>query len=619
MFDIPRNPTILAPFLVLLLSSSFALGMSPDERIRAFLEKETREISKKFLAGVTKPEEWEANRGERHRQFLEMLGLWPLPDKTPLEARVTGSREGQGFRVENLHFQSRPGLYVTGNFYLPLEVKEKLPAVLYVCGHSGRGRDGNKTAFQHHGMWFATHGYACLTIDTLQLGEVAGVHHGTYNQGRWWWQARGYTPAGVECWNGIRAIDYLETRPEVDARRIAVTGISGGGMASFWISAADARVKVAVPTSGLSDLETYVIDRVVNGHCDCMFFINAYQWPFEGIAALVAPRPLLFANSDRDGIFPMPGNRRVAARLVDLYALLGKPEDFAEVVVPGDHGDKRVLRLCAYQWIGQHLKGDKTEASEPELAPFAGKDLRAFPDALPSDAINNSVDQVFVPRAELPLPRSREEFDAVRSRVIEKLRRLSFAPELAESPAEGFPEAPGGSEEIWLAVRGAGEKEEDLAPHVKGALVAFSPRGSGKNAWKEEFPWPVRRSLALLGHTVDSGRVFDVMEAVRRLKASGGERRKIHLIGRGEAGILAAYAALLGAKVDGVTIVEPPASHETGPIFLNVLRVCDIPDALGLLAPIPLKLVGAGETVSRRTRAYYEACGASKELSEEAR
>src|SRR2546422_6331917 len=284
--------------ILFLFATSLRAGESPDGRILAFLERESREIASKFLAGMETREKWQGQAGERRRQYLEMLGLWPLPEKTPLNPKVTGTHERDGFRVENLHFQSRPGLYVTANLYLPAEVKEKLPAVLYVCGHSGRGRDGNKTAFQHHGMWFATHGFVCLITDTLQLGEVPGIHHGTYNYGRWWWPARGYTPAGVECWNGIRAIDYLQSRPEVDAERIAITGISGGGMASFWVAAADERVKAAVPVSGLSDLETYVVDRVVNGHCDCMFLVNTFKWPTEGIAAMIAPRPLLFANSD---------------------------------------------------------------------------------------------------------------------------------------------------------------------------------------------------------------------------------------------------------------------------------------------------------------------------------
>src|SRR5207302_3480350 len=88
---------------------------------------------------------------------------------------------------------------------------------------------------------------------------------------RFWWHSRGYTPAGVECWNGVRAIDYLCTRPEVDAEKIGVTGISGGGASTVWIAAADDRVKVAVPVSGMSELESYVTNKVINGHCDCKF------------------------------------------------------------------------------------------------------------------------------------------------------------------------------------------------------------------------------------------------------------------------------------------------------------------------------------------------------------
>ena len=161
--------------------------------------------------------------------------------------------------------------------------------MFYVCGHSNCGRNGNKAAYQSHGIWFARHGYVCLTVDSLQLGEIAAIHHGTYREGRWWWHSRGYTPAGVECLNGIRGIDYLVGRDDVDPERIAVTGISGGGAATFWIAAADPRVKVAVPVSGMADLPSYVGNRVINGHCDCMFLYNTFRWPWTRIAALVAP------------------------------------------------------------------------------------------------------------------------------------------------------------------------------------------------------------------------------------------------------------------------------------------------------------------------------------------
>src|SRR5262249_9941767 len=156
------------------------------------------------------------------RQFLEMMGLWPLPARTDLRAKITGKVETDHFTVEKLHFQSSPGLYVTGNLYLPKKAKQPAPAVLYVCGHASTVIDGvsfgHHVNYQHHPAWFAENGYVCLIIDTLQLGESQGVHHGTHGGSKghhmsmWWWQSLGYTPAGIECWNAMRALDYLESR-----------------------------------------------------------------------------------------------------------------------------------------------------------------------------------------------------------------------------------------------------------------------------------------------------------------------------------------------------------------------------------------------------------------------
>ncbi len=106
---------------------------------------------------------------------------------------------------------------------------------------------GSKVSYQHHPAWFAEHGYVCLILDTLQLAEIQGVHHGTSRRGMWWWQTLGYTPAGIECWNAMRALDYLQSRKEVDPKRLGVTGRSGGGATSWWIAAADDRVAVHHP------------------------------------------------------------------------------------------------------------------------------------------------------------------------------------------------------------------------------------------------------------------------------------------------------------------------------------------------------------------------------------
>ena len=172
---------------------------------------------------------------------------------------------------------------------------------------------GNKTGYQHHGAWFARHGYICLVLDTIQLGELEGAHHGTKRLGMWWWNSRGYTPAGVEAWNGIRALDYLQSRADVDPELIGMTGRSGGGAYTWYTAALDDRIKVAVPVAGITDLHNHVVDGIVKGHCDCMFMVNSYRWDYTKLAALLAPRPLLLSNSDKDTHFP-PRRRPARAR-----------------------------------------------------------------------------------------------------------------------------------------------------------------------------------------------------------------------------------------------------------------------------------------------------------------
>ena len=158
---------------------------------------------------------------------------------------------------------------MTGNLYLPKDLQDPAPTILYVCGHGSVKINnisyGNKVHYQHHGAWFARNGYVCLVIDTLQLGEIEGIHHGTYNHNMWWWNSRGYSPSGVEVGNCIRALDYLETLDFVDQNRFGVTGRSGGGAYSWWISALDKRIKVAAPVAGITDLTNHVVSGGKHG------------------------------------------------------------------------------------------------------------------------------------------------------------------------------------------------------------------------------------------------------------------------------------------------------------------------------------------------------------------
>ncbi|WP_395732765.1 alpha/beta hydrolase family protein [Prosthecobacter sp.] len=409
-----RSPLLLCLLPSLLLAASPYPEKTPDtlgnRLIDRYFAEQTREITAdNGLAQITTAADWEAKAPEYRRQLFEMLGLDPLPEKTPLNATKTGEFKGDGYIVEKMHFQSMPGLYVTANLYLPEKMDKPLPTILYVCGHAVVVKDGvslgNKAGYEHHGVWYARHGYACMIIDTVQLGEIRGEHHGTYSKGRWWWFSRGYTPAGLEAWSCIRALDYLETRKEVDKTRFGVTGRSGGGAYSWWITALDERIQASAPTAGVTDMQNQVIDGCVEGHCDCMFFVNTYRWNFERMVALAAPRPLLIVNTDKDSIFPIDGVFRIYQNVRKLYSLLGKEGNIGLQVAEGPHKDLQPLNMGAFHWFERFLKGADTMAvidgAKKTIEPAS---LRVFTAGLPKDEINTKADETFVPMAKAPSP-----------------------------------------------------------------------------------------------------------------------------------------------------------------------------------------------------------------------
>lgn len=376
-----------------------------DAMIARYFEAETEKLASASLSPYDSKEAWEQDRDTHRQHLFEMLGLDPVPEKTPLQPVVTGTVDHDGIVVERVHFQSRPGLYVTGNFYRPKEQSGPLPAILYVCGH-GRVKKGdisygNKTHYQHHGAWFARNGYVCLTIDTLQLGEIEGIHHGTYRHGRWWWNSRGYTPAGVEAWNCIRSLDYLQSRSEVDGERMGVTGRSGGGAYSWWIAALDERIKCAVPVAGITSLQNHVVDGCVEGHCDCMYMVNTYRWDYAQVAALVAPRPLLISNTDKDRIFPLDGVVDVYSKVRRIYELYGKRDHIGLQITEGPHKDTQELRIHAFHWFNRFLKGEDPLIEDAAVKLFEPEQLRVFDD-LPEDERNTTIDESFTDTAAMP-------------------------------------------------------------------------------------------------------------------------------------------------------------------------------------------------------------------------
>lgn len=434
-------------FTIAFVSKALAADPTPttpgDTMLAKYFDEQVTEIERtQKLPAPTSLAEWEKTRQQWRNELFDMLGLDPLPERTPLQAVTTGTVTGDGFIVENVHFQSRPGLYVTANFYRPTNVEKPLPAILYGCGHSNvKAKDGgslgNKTYYQHHGEWFARHGYVCLVLDTVQLGEIRGEHHGTYSLGRWWWFSRGYTPAGVEARAGIRGLDYLESRPEVDRTRIGMTGRSGGGAYSWWVAALDDRIKVVAPTAGITTLRNYVVDGAIEGHCDCMFMVNTRRWDYDRVAALIAPRPLLICNTDKDTIFPLDGVMTLYTHVRALYKSLGVEKNIGLQIAEGPHQDTQALNTGAFAWFERFLKGADPMAllDEPARKLLDPEVLRVFKE-LPKDEINTKIDATFVPAASpIPVPADPAAFAKASADWMMALREEVFAAWPAQAPA----------------------------------------------------------------------------------------------------------------------------------------------------------------------------------------
>jgi cephalosporin-C deacetylase-like acetyl esterase len=603
-----------------------------EAMIDAYFLAETARLQEACLANVSSLEQWKARRDGYRRELLDMLGLDPMPKRTDLKATVTGTVDHERFTVENLHFQSRPGLYVTGNLYLPKGLTKPAPAILYVCGHArskqGDVSFGNKVSYQRHGCWFAQNGYVCLTIDSLQLGEIEATHHGTYRYGLWWWNNRGYTPAGVEAWNCVRALDYLQSRPEVDPDRLGVTGRSGGGAYSWWIAAIDERIQAAVPVAGITDLENHVVTGCVEGHCDCMYFANLHGWDYPLVAALVAPRPLMIGNSDNDRIFPLDGVTRTYEKARRIYELYGAGDKIALNITEGPHKDTPELRIPAFRWFNRHLKGEDPDVEDQPEGPFEPQELRVF-DALPADQRNTEIHETFVAAAapEIPAtalqwqsmcddwrqallakpfrgwPDKPEGLDLKRVGTIEQRGRRVEQYEFTSQGPVRLPlfvvSRPGSEnagsvilrvldESEWQQARlrletdsTAGVEEEDPA----ATTVYFCPRGVGPTAWypSEKKQVQIRRRFMLLGQTLDGMRVWDVRRAIQAVRSMPPwEKKPLRLCGQGVTAGVVLYAAMFEPGAAELQLDGLPPSHRQGPVLLGVRRVLDLPQAVAM-------------------------------------
>jgi dienelactone hydrolase len=608
-------------------------------------------VSAAPIPGSESREAWERARPRVRAQVASMLGLSPLPKRTPLQARITGTVARPGYRIEKLVFQSLPGLYVTGNLYVPESGTGRRPTILYVCGHSPHPA-GAKWSYQDRGRWFVQHGYVCLVLDTLEFGEVPGLHHGLHDLNMWSWLSLGYTPAGVEIWNAIRALDYLETRPEVDMKRVGVTGISGGGAMSWYIPAMDDRVAVTAPICGTFTYGSQARHWRAFGQCDCIYYLNSHRLDLTAVGALIAPRPLLICSGRRDPDFPPDGYHAAYEGARKIYALYGQTAQVREVDADVGHTDAPLFLQEARQWMNRWLQGDRSPVplAAEDATPLEEPATLQCLDRLPPDAINHRIHDQFIPTAPFRTPGSRQEWLRRREELLRGLREQVFG---------GFPRATvpfrsrrGAWDGAWakryadyeewffdseagVSLRAEVFRARSRGPHIRTLLYV---KRAGDSLWPVDYdellPVLGRRDVVVLyprfteqaitareradlemssawsGRTVGSQQVWDMLRAVEwlardaRLPTDG-----LSLYGKGDMGILGLYAGLLDERLQHVILSDPPVSHRQGPALLNVLRVTDIPEAAAAFAPRLLTVLGRLPEAFAPSRNVYRVLG----------
>jgi cephalosporin-C deacetylase-like acetyl esterase len=650
-------------FAVISLGSVRLCGQETAAERHAMATNQLQRIASEMTAGCLKEvaslDDWKGQRPALRRQLLEMLGLDPMPERTPLKVQITGRLERPGYAIEKIVFQSLPGLYVTGNFYVPKGTEKPVATVLYVCGHSPHPL-GAKFHYQDRAAWFAANGFACLILDTLEFGEVAGIHHGTHNLNMWHWLSLGYTPAGVEVWNAMRALDYLETRTEVDMTRVGMTGISGGGAITWYTAAVDERVAVAAPVCSTYTFGSQAAHWLASGQCDCIYYNNTYGWDFPVVAALIAPRPLIILSGQKDTIFPPDGYHEVyrrAKRVYDLYAD-GDSDRIREVDADVGHSDPPLFLREAREWMRRWMNGDLTPLSAEAMnspEEESAEELACL-DRLPADAVSYSVHHSFTATAPLSRVTAQAAWKRRRGQLEAQLKEKVFgwfpaemAPfetallrnsggympryadyrELSFQSEEGVrirvqllsPKGGGLGAPLLVYVKRPGDSiyamdMDELLPLLgRVTVLILNPRFT-ERAMGEEENADVERTAVWVGRTIAGMQIWDIRRTVdwalqdQRLDPSA-----ISIYGKGDMGILGLYAGFMDERVSEVILNDPPASHWQRPALLNVLRVTDIAEVAGAFAPRRLVSVTKLPDAYEHAKALYDLRGVADQFA----
>jgi dienelactone hydrolase len=307
-------------------------------------------------------------------QILKNIG--GLPAKTPLNARTVGVLDRGKYRIEKVIFESQPRFYVTANLYIPNGGTGPYPAILFPLGHEAGAKAHE--AWQYVLGSFATKGFVALAWDPLGQGERSQFFDADTRASRLVASTREHSMLGVQAFlsgdnvaryfihDGIRALDYLASRKEVDANRIGVTGNSGGGTMTTYLAALDDRLKVAAPSCYITSWKSLITQL---GPQDAEQ--NLPPWlstgfDFPDLIYAFQLKPYLVLSAIRD-FFPIGGARATYATAKSVYERAGAGDRIAMVEADDGHGYTKPRRLAAYAWMSRWLANREDDGVEPDI------------------------------------------------------------------------------------------------------------------------------------------------------------------------------------------------------------------------------------------------------------
>ena len=571
----------MAARYLLVLAPLAAFGADPLLDWMDGIAQRQLDAREAVIAKIQTTEQAERRKDFVRAKVLELIG--GLPDyRGPLNPVITGKIERPGYLIEKIVFESLPHLYVTGNLYRP-DRSGKFPGVLVPLGHWEYG----KPAVQRIAANLALKGFVVFTYDPIGQGERLQAYDARLEASLAGGSTEQHILAGAtsvligqsfaryRIWDAKRALDYLLSRPEVNADRIGCTGCSGGGTVATYISALDPRIKVAAPTCYMNSFRLLFRGPVGDSEQSPPNFI-ASGLDQTDYVELFAPKPWLIGSTEQD-FFTPAGAKIVFDEAQRWYRLYGAADKIKWVIGPGGHGTPLKIREAIYDWMIRWLKNGDGSAAEQEVEILPEFQLWATRSGQVSE-LTGSREISDVIREDY----GKRKEHGTRAELLETIRRFMDGPKV-DAPAIRVltPEATGRRPAVVLVQ--AREPIPDRAKQfiAEGKVVVIAvPRGlpPAHNPRLLSGDWLANTRASLLGLNLPGLRASDIRRSVDSLAARDDvDTKQIHVEADGVAGIWALLAAAVDPRVSSVELHRTPYSIRAA--FANPLHR-DLHDAV---------------------------------------